>query len=104
MKISMIAVQAAVMAALVGCATTKKPAQDTLIAHRGESDDAPENTLPAYRLAGEYGTALADSFAAYEREVKERGDLLNLLSHWNHPSPAGHALIARELTAWFPAR
>ena len=56
------------------------------------------------RLAGEYQIALADSFAAYEREVNEHGDLLNLLSHWNHPSPFGHELIARELTAWFPAR
>lgn len=26
---------------------------DTLIAHRGESNDAPENTLPAYRMAVE---------------------------------------------------
>jgi lysophospholipase L1-like esterase len=56
------------------------------------------------RLAAEYGTGLADSFAAYEREVSAHGDLLNLLSHWNHPSPLGHELIARELTAWFPAR
>ena len=56
------------------------------------------------RLAGEYGVALADSFSAYEKEVSEHGDLLNLLSHWNHPSPIGHELIARELTAWFPAR
>ena len=24
---------------------------DTLIAHRGESNDAPENTLPAYKMA-----------------------------------------------------
>ena len=56
------------------------------------------------RLAGEYRVALADSFAAYEREVKAHGNLLNLLSHWNHPSPLGHALIAGELTAWFPAR
>jgi len=55
-------------------------------------------------LADEYQIALADSFEAYERAVKEQGDLLNLLSHWNHPSPAGHELIARELTAWFPAR
>ena len=55
-------------------------------------------------LAEEYKVALADSFGAYEKEVGERGDLLNLLSHWNHPSPEGHALIARELTAWFPAR
>ena len=56
------------------------------------------------RLAEEYQVGLADSFAAYEKEVKEQGDLLNLLSHWNHPSPLGHQLIARELTAWFPAR
>ena len=28
---------------------------DTLIAHRGESNDAPENTLPAYKLAVDRG-------------------------------------------------
>ena len=56
------------------------------------------------RLAEEYQVALADSFAAYGKEVQEHGDLLNLLSHWNHPSPLGHELIARELTAWFPAK
>jgi len=38
-------------AALCGCATVREPAYDTLIAHRGESVDAPENTLPAYRTA-----------------------------------------------------
>ena len=31
------------------------PGQSTLIAHRGESVDAPENTLPAYRTAVERG-------------------------------------------------
>ena len=31
------------------------PAYDTLIAHRGESFDAPENTLVAYRMAVERG-------------------------------------------------
>ena len=31
------------------------PACDTLIAHRGESVDAPENTLPAYRTAVDRG-------------------------------------------------
>ena len=56
------------------------------------------------RLAAEYGVALADSFAAFEREVNGGADLLNLLSHRNHPSPLGHRLIAGELTAWFPAR
>ena len=36
---------------LAGCATVNRPSQATLIAHRGESYDAPENTLPAYRTA-----------------------------------------------------
>ena len=56
------------------------------------------------RLAEEYQVGVADSFVIYAKEVKEQDDLLNLLSHWNHPSPLGHQLIARELTAWFPAR
>ena len=43
------------VAVLAGCATVKEPAYDTLIAHRGESKDAPENTLPAYRTAVERG-------------------------------------------------
>ena len=42
-------------AVLAGCATVKEPAYDTLIAHRGESIDAPENTLPAYKTAVERG-------------------------------------------------
>ena len=32
-----------------------QPAYDTLISHRGESHDAPENTLPAFKLAVERG-------------------------------------------------
>lgn len=40
---------------LAGCATVQKPAYDTLIAHRGESKDAPENTLPAYQMAVDRG-------------------------------------------------
>ena len=36
-------------------ATVVKPSPKSLIAHRGESVDAPENTLPAYKLAVERG-------------------------------------------------
>lgn len=43
------------LAALAGCATVREPAYDTLIAHRGESYDTPENTLPAYRCAVDRG-------------------------------------------------
>ena len=42
-------------ALLTGCATVKEPSYETLIAHRGESVDAPENTLPAYQTAVERG-------------------------------------------------
>lgn len=52
------------------------------------------------RLADEYGTALCDTFAAFERYV-QKGELSELLSYVNHPSALGHALIARELTRWF---
>ena len=36
---------------LAGSLFAAKPAYDTFIAHRGESHDAPENTLPAYKMA-----------------------------------------------------
>ena len=54
MKTNLLSVVGAA-AVLAGCATVKEPAYDTLIAHRGESIDAPENTLPAYRTAVERG-------------------------------------------------
>ena len=37
------------------CAAAAKPAYDTLIAHRGESHDAPENTMPAFKMAVDRG-------------------------------------------------
>ena len=50
-----VAMAVGAVALLAGCATVKEPAYDTLIAHRGESVDAPENTLPAYKTAVERG-------------------------------------------------
>lgn len=40
-----------VFAVAAGLCTAAEPGFETLIAHRGESVDAPENTLPAYRTA-----------------------------------------------------
>ena len=57
-------------ALLAGCATTSEPAYDTLIAHRGESKDAPENTLPAYRMAVERGFGFeCDVYLSSDRRV-----------------------------------
>ena len=55
MKCTMPLVSACAAAILAGCATTAVPDYDTLIAHRGESKDAPENTLPAYQMAVDRG-------------------------------------------------
>ena len=41
--------------AATGASFAAIPALDTFIAHRGESVDAPENTLPAYKTAVERG-------------------------------------------------
>lgn len=49
------AVLAASLAVFAGCVSVKEPAYDTLISHRGESKDAPENTLPAFKMAVERG-------------------------------------------------
>ena len=73
------------------------------------AQDAQWQALEAHagqvrRLAGEYGVALGDSFLAFRRYIDAGGDLQDLLSHWNHPSPLGHQLIAREITSWFTAR
>lgn len=41
--------------AAAGTLFSAVPSSETLIAHRGESFDAPENTLPAYRMAVDRG-------------------------------------------------
>ena len=46
------------------------PSPTTLIAHRGESEDVPENTLPAYRTAVERGFGFeCDCYLSADRKV-----------------------------------
>ena len=63
----------AALTALCGCmtdGTVRRPDYDTLIAHRGESVDAPENTLPAYRTAVERGFGFeCDIYLAKDRRL-----------------------------------
>ena len=61
-----------VVAACVGLGAlfAAQPASDTLIAHRGESVDAPENTLPAYRTAVARGFGFeCDVYLSADRRV-----------------------------------
>ena len=55
-------------------------------------------------LAEKYNVGLADSFKAFERHVSEAGDLPKYLSHVNHPTKAGHLLVAEEIAKYFIAR
>ena len=55
-------------------------------------------------LAERYGVGLADSFKAFERHVADENDLPKYLSHVNHPTQAGHMLVAEEIAKYFIAR
>ena len=54
-------------------------------------------------LAEKYQTGLADVFSRFEEAVKRPDDLVSLLSHVNHPSAAGHQIIAEEIAKYFVA-
>ncbi len=60
------------MAALVvaGTVMAAKPDYNTLICHRGESVDAPENTLPAFKVAVERGFGFeCDIYLSADKQV-----------------------------------
>ncbi len=55
-------------------------------------------------LADKYNVGLADSFEAYNRNILIESDLSKYLSHTNHPTKAGHQLVADEIAKYFIAR
>lgn len=55
-------------------------------------------------LAEKYEVGLADSFRAFERHISDENDLPKYLSHTNHPTQAGHELVAEEIAKYFIAR
>ena len=56
--------------AFAGCASLKEPAYDTLISHRGESKDAPENTMAAFKTAVDRGFGFeCDVYLSKDKEL-----------------------------------
>ena len=55
-------------------------------------------------LADKYNVGLADSFETYNRNILIESDLSKYLSHTNHPTKAGHQLVADEIAKYFIAR
>jgi lysophospholipase L1-like esterase len=83
------------------------PTHDVLSLRRGEpmwAEEFPKHSEQVRHLAAWYGIGLADSDAAFQYHVAAVGDVLDLLSHVNHPNRAGHELVSRELLRWFPAQ
>lgn len=67
MKNIAFTVAAALMAGSAICA---EPAYDTLISHRGESHDAPENTMPAFKMAVDRGFGFeCDIYLSADRKL-----------------------------------
>jgi len=56
------------------------------------------------KLADKYNVGLADSFAAFNRQIVVESDLSKYLSHINHPTKAGHLLVADEIAKYFISR
>jgi len=65
---------------------------------------AADHAVQVRELAAAYGVGLADTFRRFEERVRSGEDLPALLSHVNHPSGVGHAVIADELSKYFMAR
>lgn len=63
-----------------------------------------EQAIQIRELANSYNVGLADVFLVFDNYVKKDSDLVDLLSHVNHPSGIGHELIAKELLKFFLAR
>lgn len=56
--------------AATGSLWAAQPALDTLICHRGESHDAPENTMPAYKMAVDRGFGFeCDIYLSKDKKV-----------------------------------
>lgn len=55
-------------------------------------------------LADRYNIGLADSFEAFRKKIDQPLDLAKYLSHVNHPTEAGHQLVADEIAKYFIAK
>lgn len=53
-----------------------------------------------HQLAKQYNVGLADPYTQFKR-VAKAGELINYMSHVNHPNRAGHDLITSQIMKWF---
>ncbi len=79
------------------------PTPDLLVDMNDPKHPLNKQVKQIRNLAIEYEVGLVDSYAVFQRYVKEGGKLEDLLSNnRNHPNRKGHELVAKELLKWFP--
>lgn len=71
----------------------------------GDWDSLRERAQLIRELADEYSVGLADSMQAWIKRIgSDDAELVNLLSHVNHPSLEAHQLVVNELGKFFLPR
>ena len=78
--------------------------ENSFYAQNEKWEDLVRHAEQVRRLADQYDLGLADSFEAFRRHITEPADLAKYLSHVNHPTKAGHMLVAEEIAKYFIAR
>ena len=63
-----------------------------------------QSVMQSVSLCDVVDIEVADSFEAFNRNIMVNSDLSKYLSHINHPTQAGHELVAEEIAKYFIAR
>lgn len=81
------------------------PTWDNSYYHKNEKwQELLKHTEQVRKLADKYDVGIADSFKAFEHCISDEEDLPKFLSAINHPTKAGHMLVAEEIAKYFVAR
>lgn len=79
------------------------PTLDTTARLSSPDDPLQKHAGQVRELARRFGVGLADSLAAFERQIASGTEPDSLMSQYNHPNRRGHDLVTAELLRWFPA-
>lgn len=77
------------------------PTPDITANRSDPADPLNQHAAQIRELAAEYGVALVDSHAAFDRLIASGEGLNAYMSQGNHPNGKGHTVVAEELKLWF---
>lgn len=77
------------------------PTPDLSVPITDVTSDLAQHASQIRELAAQRGVALVDSYARFEKLVREGGNLSAHMAQPNHPNRMGHELVCKELGKWF---